>query len=36
MGHLCPQFLFKSEFFPCKTGQPLRGMELQDKKEEKD
>ena len=28
--------LFELEFSPCKTGQPLQGMELQEKKEEKD
>ena len=30
------RILFELEFSPCKTGQPLQGMELQEKKEEKD
>lgn len=30
------RILFELEFSPCKTGQPLEGTELQEKKEEKD
>ena len=30
------RILFELELSPCKTGQPLEGTELQEKKEEKD